>query len=216
MEKKITLKEFWESKVSMGIHCDTEEKANILLKAFDKIGNKWVDGDSYLSHNCWKTFKENTIYFNDKCYGDVEYAEFFKSIVYEFEEVDLSGYIYNVEDFPVLSGIPFFKNSIKIPLSKLAFLRLDIEGIYPNKEKKLVVVKFDENTTIKVQCQKEDEFDLYIGVALAINYKLFESKTQFRKFVDKNTIWQVSKEKKVKPKEVEKATQKLKKKKKNN
>ena len=37
---KITLNEFWSKKKLMAIHCDTEEKANKLLKAFDKLGKK--------------------------------------------------------------------------------------------------------------------------------------------------------------------------------
>lgn len=38
--KKITLKEFWNSKKRMAIHCDSEEKAIDLLNAFDKLGKR--------------------------------------------------------------------------------------------------------------------------------------------------------------------------------
>lgn len=39
---KITLTEFWNSKEQLVIHCDTEDKANKLLKTFDKLGIKYV------------------------------------------------------------------------------------------------------------------------------------------------------------------------------
>lgn len=60
-----------------------------------------------------------------------------------------------------------------------------IKGIYPNEKKKLVVVKFDDDSVIKVKCSKEDEFDVYVGVALAYSYKQYGSNTKFRKMVDK-------------------------------
>ena len=51
---KITLKEFWESDRDLAIHCNTEEEAKKLLKAFDKLGKKWCEGDSYLDDNHYK------------------------------------------------------------------------------------------------------------------------------------------------------------------
>lgn len=52
---KITLKKFWYSR---------EEKANQLLKAFDKFGENWFSGDSYLKFNFWNNYKEHTCYDN--------------------------------------------------------------------------------------------------------------------------------------------------------
>lgn len=49
--KKITLSEFFKNDEKLAIHCDTEEKANLLLKAFDKMGKKWFAGNSYLERN---------------------------------------------------------------------------------------------------------------------------------------------------------------------
>lgn len=37
----MTLEEFFKSKEGLAIHCDTEDKANRLLKAFDRLGEKW-------------------------------------------------------------------------------------------------------------------------------------------------------------------------------
>ena len=89
--KKITLNEFFESRKKLAIHCDTEEKANLLLKAFDKMGKKWCDGGSFLEKNdlVLEMCKEETCYSNDGRFGrkglyrDMDYT------VYEFEEVEL-------------------------------------------------------------------------------------------------------------------------------
>ena len=89
MEKKITLKDFFESKEELCIHCDTEEKANMLLEAFDKIGKKWITDTSYLEHNNWKNAKQNTVYYNVGTYDDIENAKKDANTIYEFEEVDL-------------------------------------------------------------------------------------------------------------------------------
>lgn len=53
---KIKLTEFWNSKEYLVIHCDTQKKANELLKAFDKLGKKWADGDSYLGDTYYNYF----------------------------------------------------------------------------------------------------------------------------------------------------------------
>lgn len=46
-----------------------------------------------------------------------------------------------------------------------------------------IVIKKEKKVTI-AKCHKDDEFDPYIGAALAIAYQLFGSKTQFHKYVD--------------------------------
>jgi len=66
--------------------CDNEEKAKILLKAFDKLGKKWITGDNYLKLNAYRTFKSKTIYYNDNTYGDVNDCI---GKIFEFNEVDL-------------------------------------------------------------------------------------------------------------------------------
>lgn len=83
---KITLKEFWKSDKKLTIHCNTEEKAKILLKAFDKLGKKWCDGDSYLADDC---YRRDVCYDNNcehNCYG---YYKAAKYKIYDFDEVDL-------------------------------------------------------------------------------------------------------------------------------
>ena len=56
---KICLGEFWHSKNRLAIHCDTEEKAYKLLKAFNKMGKKWYDGELYLN-TFYNQYKEKT------------------------------------------------------------------------------------------------------------------------------------------------------------
>ena len=87
--KKITLKEFFESDETLAIHCNTEERANILLKAFDKMGKTWTGGDSYLDKNLWGGYKEETCYENDGTYCGKEFYLDNGYKVYEFEEVEL-------------------------------------------------------------------------------------------------------------------------------
>lgn len=84
---KITLSKFWNSKEILGIHCDTEEKAKILLKAFDKLGKKWITGDNYLKLNTYRTFKSKTVCYNDNTYGNVDDCI---GKIFEFDEVDLN------------------------------------------------------------------------------------------------------------------------------
>ena len=86
--KKITLKEFWNSKENLVIHCDTKEKADKLLKAFDRLGKEWRSGTSYLVWDCWE-YKENTCYDNTNGYSSVDYYKSKKYKIYEFDEVDL-------------------------------------------------------------------------------------------------------------------------------
>lgn len=85
----MTLEEFFNSKEELAIHCDTEEKANRLLSAFDKMGKKWADGDSYLEMNCWNMYEENTCYSNYNTYCEEQYYEINRYKIIEFEDIDL-------------------------------------------------------------------------------------------------------------------------------
>ena len=62
-----------------------------------------------------------------------------------------------------------------------------IKGIYPNQSKGIIVVKFHDDSVIKIKCCEEDEFDINIGVALAYAYKCFGSKSHFKKEVKRLT-----------------------------
>ena len=88
---KITLTEFWSSKEKSAIHCDTEEKANKLLKAFDKMGKKWNARESYLGINRWGGYKENTCYSNTHGYCYINWFKKNGYKIYEFKDVDFEG-----------------------------------------------------------------------------------------------------------------------------
>ena len=88
-EKKITLTEFWNGTEKLAIHCDTEEKANKLLKAFDRLGKTWCDDESYLSCNEYNDYKDETCYSNKGGYEEYEFYKDHLCTIYEFEEVDL-------------------------------------------------------------------------------------------------------------------------------
>lgn len=87
--KKITLEDFFDSEEPLAIHCDTKGKAKKLCKAFDKMGKRWRNNQSYLEENNWRGFKEKTCYVNDGTYCDKEFALGTIYDVYEFEEVEL-------------------------------------------------------------------------------------------------------------------------------
>lgn len=85
---KIKLSEFWNSKEKLAIHCDTEEKANKLLKAFDKLGKEWKSGDSYLELNCWNSYQKDTCYNNNNQYSSINWYKKYKYKIYEFEDIE--------------------------------------------------------------------------------------------------------------------------------
>lgn len=86
----ITLKDFFKGDKKLAIHCDTEEKANVLLKYFDKMGKKWCNGVSYLRRNNWETHEEETCYSNDRRFGRKEFYQGMNYKIYEFEDVILA------------------------------------------------------------------------------------------------------------------------------
>lgn len=84
--EKITLKDFFESK-KIAIHCDTEEKAQKLCEAFDKMGKKWRLGQSYLEDNAWRKYKKDTCYTNDGFFYETSWLLFDDFKIYEFDDV---------------------------------------------------------------------------------------------------------------------------------
>lgn len=87
MKNKITLKEFFESKEYLAIHCDTEEKANKLLKEFDKLGEKWWGGESYLQYTNFNNYKDKTCYSNDGAYDNIKFFKDENHKIYSFEDI---------------------------------------------------------------------------------------------------------------------------------
>lgn len=62
-----------------------------------------------------------------------------------------------------------------------------IKGIYPQEKKRMVVVKFMDNSIVKLNCHPEDQFDVGVAVAYAIAYKLYGSKGAFKREIEKVT-----------------------------
>lgn len=91
---KITLSEFWanKGKKNMAIHCKTKEQAKELLKAFDRVGEKWRDCDSYKEVLYWDKWKEKTLYSNINGCAELGGArhKYRDYKVYKFDEVDLN------------------------------------------------------------------------------------------------------------------------------
>jgi hypothetical protein len=86
--KKYTLQECFDSNIV--IHCDTEEKANELLKAFDKMGWRWSGAIRYTSCNCWEVNKDGTCYCPSAgIFAHIDWCKGHSYTVVEFDDVDL-------------------------------------------------------------------------------------------------------------------------------
>lgn len=85
----MTIKDFFESKEKLVIRCNAEEKATALLRAFNKAGYRWADGTAYSIYNtCWKHFKEETCYSNDRQYANRKFYQAMDYKILEFEDID--------------------------------------------------------------------------------------------------------------------------------
>lgn len=63
----------------------------------------------------------------------------------------------------------------------------EIKSVLVNKKKRLITVVFSDKDVRIIKCNKEDHFDVSVGVALAISEHLFGSKTQRNKWLEKHT-----------------------------
>lgn len=74
-----------------------------------------------------------------------------------------------------------------------------IKSIQVNEEKRLVTVVFTDGDVRIVKCNKEDNFDVMVGVSLAVTEHLFGSKTKRAKFItEKAKIVKVKEKKETK------------------
>ena len=78
---KITLEEFFASDKDLVIHCDTEEKANKLLREFGLIGKVLCDK--------FDVYGKDTCYSNCGLYGNIEDCKAQDYKIYEFEDIIL-------------------------------------------------------------------------------------------------------------------------------
>ena len=85
----MTIKEFFESKDNLAIHCNTKGKANKLLKAFDKAGYRWITGIEYgKGVTFWYVYGENTCYSNRRDYCDISSLKEEGYRILEFEKIE--------------------------------------------------------------------------------------------------------------------------------
>ena len=85
----MTLKEFWDSEEKLAINCRTKEQANIFCKESHKLGERWTNGESYLtSDNMWNHHKENTCYDNENQYTEKSWYLRKNYKVLNFEDID--------------------------------------------------------------------------------------------------------------------------------
>lgn len=62
-----------------------------------------------------------------------------------------------------------------------------IKAIYPNPTKRVVAVKFMDDEVRTATCDKDDNFDINVGVAICIASYLYGGKKNFHKIVSKKT-----------------------------
>lgn len=127
--KKITLEEFFENKRAMAIHCDTEQKANYLLKEFDKY-NRWFDYINCQKNKIYQFYGNNLCLCNDGAYDSLDFCQNSGIEVYEFEEVDFD--INNIKN-KVLNEIEMdiLKNIIDLCKNGRPIYNLTITRVKP-------------------------------------------------------------------------------------
>lgn len=88
-DKKITLKDFFESDEKLAIHCKNEEESKKLCEAFDKMKKTWHDGVSYVNLNLWvgRHSQNGICYLNNGFCAEKKWCLDNIIIVYEFENV---------------------------------------------------------------------------------------------------------------------------------
>lgn len=145
---KHTLKEIHDN--DYAIHCDTEEKANLLCKAMDKKGWTWSGGTRCTEDNRWEHDKNNTCY-RPSCggYCNVDWYKNEGYTIVEFEDVILP------------------RDSF-------------IDSIFSNTKAGVVAVKFADGSKRVLHLQKGDKFDLEKAVALAIAEKQCGGYSKFK------------------------------------
>lgn len=208
----MTVKEFFETNGgNLCIHCDTERKANKLLKKFHELGKCWCSGRSYLEYNLYDRYGKDTVYCNDNSYCSLNYARSNAKVIIEFDELDDFKYentfknmfknVNGLTKFPKLElnhekdvfdygfnhliTLPkekFNKNYIVQFLGQWSFQIPQKNMLIVNKEKKYVLLKI-KGKEYRVDCHKDDKFDWLIGFGLALS-----------KAFGKNAKWEETRE----------------------
>lgn len=91
----MTLKEFWDNKDTLYIHCKTEEEINTFYLESDRLGKKWSDDTNFIKNHIDFKNKGYRIYFDNQGHWASEsfinhYSLFLikKYQLLEFDEID--------------------------------------------------------------------------------------------------------------------------------
>lgn len=108
--------------------------------------------------------------FNRPIYVD---TEFFKHFTHDEDRAkDLFNLAVKIADYPQRLRI----NDRDLP---------NIAQVYFNKTKGTTTVKWVDDTTTTVTCDKEDTFDLHTGISLCITKKILGNKSNFNNIIKK-------------------------------
>lgn len=69
------------------MHCKTKEEARDFCNYLHSLGQKWRNGDSYLSNTNWETYRSSTCYdFNSNEYSGKDFFEKYNYTILEWED----------------------------------------------------------------------------------------------------------------------------------
>ena len=126
---------------NVGVHCDSELKANEFLALADSFGYKWCSGGSLLSSNEWKYYDVNTVYVccleNELAFGAINVALASEMVIVEYQLQKQSE-----ESQDDISEIKETLKELKLLLGKI---EIDIE----EKEIPLTIFGYDLKDVIR-------------------------------------------------------------------
>ena len=85
---KFTYKAF-NKRGDLAVNCTTQEDADIFCAYLHGKGDKWCDGDSYLTYTKWNEYEGKTCYYGDGTYGSKSTAEKSGRTVIPFNKEEL-------------------------------------------------------------------------------------------------------------------------------
>lgn len=99
-------------------------------------------------------------------------------------EKEVKGIVIDKKNKTVTVASESFAASLALKFTKALKNRVTTVKQYNELEEKEKEIQKDVKLVTKSTCSKSDEFDLRVGVALALVYNMFGSKTKFNKFVE--------------------------------
>lgn len=147
----MTLKEFWDSKEKLVIHCKTLEEAKIFCKASNKLGKTWSNKKSYLDQTDWEVHRADTCYTNEGTYSPEFWYQENGYKVLNFEDIEWE--------------------------TKIGKINLATFDAYSFRviESRMSVSLYKNDTLLKrVYCHEDDEFDWKIGLGIALQRTVYK------------------------------------------